>query len=200
MRFFDAVTRRRVGRPYDVGKGRIPELGYSPDSELEYSPDGTRLAVADHSFPVGGFIDLLDARTHRRIARLTIRRSPNGGGAAPSPKDVLFSPDSRILIAHTTSQTADGYGPGQLARWDARTGRLLNRQTAGKDLALIGFVAGGKRLLTSSESTRTVVVRDALTLRPLRRFRGRRPSGSLGGEPGRAPCRARRRRRLGAIP
>ena len=170
VRFFDAVTRQRVGRPYDVAKKRIPELAYSTDSELEYSPDGTRLAVADHSFPVGGFIDLLDARTHGRIARLTITEPGPGGGAEPSPKDVLFSPDSRILIAHTMSQTADGYGPGQLARWDARTGRVLHRQFAGKDLALLGFLADGKRLLTSSESTRTVVVRDALTLRPLRRF------------------------------
>ena len=87
----------------------------------------------------------------------------------PSLKDVVFSPDSRVLTAHTTSQTADGYGPGQLLRWDARTGRL-KRQIAGKDLALIGFVTGGTRLLTTNEPTGTVVLRDAVTLRPLRRF------------------------------
>jgi WD40 repeat protein/DNA-binding SARP family transcriptional activator len=168
VRFFDAATRRPVARPYDVGKRRIPELGYSPDTELEYSPDGTRLAVADASFPVGGFIDLLDARTHRRIKRLSVEGL---GPAAPSLKDVVFSPDARVLIAHRTSQSVNGYGPGQLMRWDARTGRLLNRQPAAKDFALIGFVAGGKRLLSSSASTRTAALRDAVTLRPLRRFR-----------------------------
>jgi WD40 repeat protein/DNA-binding SARP family transcriptional activator len=165
VRFFDAATRRPVGRPYDIGKKRIPEIGYSPDSELAYSPDGTLLAAADASYPIGGFIDLLDARTHRRIKRLSVEEL---GPAAPSLKDVMFSPDSRVLTAHTTSQTADGYGPGQLLRWDARTGRLLTRQLAGKDLALIGFVAGGTRLLTSDDST--VIVRDAVTLRPLHRF------------------------------
>ncbi|MEO8687230.1 MAG: BTAD domain-containing putative transcriptional regulator [Solirubrobacteraceae bacterium] len=167
VRFLDAATRRPVGRPYDIGKRRIPELGYSPDSELEYSPDGTRLAVADASFPVGGFIDLLDARTHRRIDRLYVEGL---GPAAPSLKDVMFSPDSRVLIAHRTSETVNGSGPGELMRWDARTGRLRKRQPAAKDLALIDFLAGGKRLLTTSASTRTATVRDALTLRPLRRF------------------------------
>jgi WD40 repeat protein len=172
VRFFDAATRRQVDQRYDVGKRRIPELGYSPDSELEYSPDGTRLAVADASFPVGGFVDLLDARTHRRVKRLSVGASPGGGGGGePSLKDVMFSPDSRVLIAHATSQTADGYGPGELMRWEARTGRLLGRRIAGKHLALIGFTAGGRRLLTSNESTHTVILRDAATLRPLRRYR-----------------------------
>ena len=140
--FLDAATRRRVGRPYDLGKARIPEIGYSMDSELEYSSDGTRLAVADASFPVGGFIDLLDGHTHRRIKRLSVDAHPGDGGAAPSLKDVLFSPDGRVLTAHTTSETADGYGPGELMRWDARTGRVLERRIAGKHLALIGFVGG----------------------------------------------------------
>jgi DNA-binding beta-propeller fold protein YncE len=85
VRFLDAATRRQVGRPYDVGKTRIPGLGYSPDSELEYSPDGTRLAVADASFPDGGFIDLLDGRTHRRIARLTVGR-PAAAAVGPRPR------------------------------------------------------------------------------------------------------------------
>ena len=58
---------------------------------------------------------------------------------------MLFSPDSRVLTAHTTSETADGYGPGELMRWDARTGRVLERRTAGRHIALIGFV-GGERL------------------------------------------------------
>ena len=177
VRFFDPATRRPVGQPYDAGKTRIPQLGYSPDSELAYSPDGTRLAVADASFPVGGFIDLLDGRTHRTIKRLSVG-TPPGGGAAPSLKDVMFSPDSRVLIAHTTSHVVNGPGPGELLRWDARTGRLLARQVAGKHLALIGFVAGAERLLTSSESTPAVTLRDAATLRPLRRFPVDAPAGA----------------------
>ena len=168
VRFVDAATLRPVGRPYDAGKARIPELGYSPDSELAYSPDGTRLAVADVTDAYGGFIDLLDGRTHRRIRRLD--NGSASGGPSPSPKDVMFSPDSRRLIAHSTSDTASGHGPGHLVVRDARTGRVLKRQNVGNDLGVIGFVAGGRRLLTSSQSTRTTVLRDAENLRPLRSF------------------------------
>ena len=168
VRFVDAATLRPVGRPYDAGKARIPELGYSTDSELAYSPDGTRLAVADVTDAYGGFIDLLDGRTHRRIRRLD--NGSASGGPSPSPKDVMFSPDSRRLIAHSTSDTASGHGPGHLVVRDARTGRVLKRQNVGNDLGVIGFVAGGRRLLTSSQSTRTTVLRDAENLRPLRSF------------------------------
>ena len=85
VRFFDAATRRPVGRPYDAGKTRIPELGYSPDSELEYSPDGTRLAVADASFPVGGFIDLLDG-AHAPQDQAPQRRRLAQAAVAPRPR------------------------------------------------------------------------------------------------------------------
>ena len=178
VRFYDAATRRPVARSYDDGKTAVPDRGYSADTELRYSPDGTRLAVADSSFPSGGFIDLLDTRTHHRVARLTGEPRGAGGGAAPALEHVTFSRDSRVLIAETTSRDVGGQGNGIMKRWDARTGRVLSQQDAGKRLTVIGFLGGG-RLLTSRAAIPELVARDASTLRPLRRLHvDRRPTVS----------------------
>ena len=174
VRFYDAATRRPVARSYDDGKTAVPDRGYSADTELRYSPDGTRLAVADSSFPSGGFIDLLDTRTHHRVARLTGEPRGAGGGAAPALEHVTFSRDSRVLIAETMSRDVGGQGNGIMKRWDARTGRVLSQQDAGKDLTVIGFLGGG-RLLTSRAAIPELVARDASTLRPLRRLHVDRP-------------------------
>jgi WD40 repeat protein len=168
--FFDAVTRRRLGRPYDAG--------LAPVFELEYSPDGRRLAVAASAPPDGGYIDLLDGHTHRRIARIV------AGGPGPPLEDVTFSPDSRVLVADSADRRPGGYfGPGDLTRWNARTGRLLEqRQISEQDLAFVDFLTDGKRLLTSNAPSGTTVVRDARSLRALRRFpvaANRAPRASL---------------------
>ena len=131
VRFFDAATLRPVGRPYDAGKARIPELGYSPDSELEYSPDGTRLAVADVTAAYGGFIDLLDGRTHRRIRRLRQRVSQRGSLALAQGRDVLarLAPPDRAQHERYRGRARPG-PPGALGRADGARPQAAERRQA----------------------------------------------------------------------
>ena len=200
VRFYDAATRRPVARSYDDGKTAVPDRGYSPDTELRYSPDGTRLAVADSSFPSGGFIDLLDSRTHHRVARLTGEPRGAGGGAAPALEHVMFSRDSRVLIAETTSQDVGGQGNGIMKRWDARTGRrpcaARRRQAPHGDRVSrwrpTAHLARG--------DPRTGALRDASTLRPLRRLHLDRRPDRLDAQSRRPGRGDRRRRRQRAIP
>ena len=107
--FFDARTRRRLGKPYQTG-------GNSEVSSLAFSPDGSRLASTGWH-QQGGFVDLFDARTRRHIASL-----------APSDalwdigSKVSFSPDSRVLVMQAQN---DPDQPNRLLRFDARTGDQL---------------------------------------------------------------------------
>jgi len=151
--FLDTVTRRRVGRPYKPG-GFI--------AAVRSSPDGTRVAVAGSNHQ-HGYLHLLDGRTHRIIGRLL---------AGQTVATVVFSPDSRALLADFAPDR--GRVRDYVQRWDARTGRPLGRRrliAAGPGPALAGFIAGGRRLVTSDLLDRATVVRDAATLRPLRSFR-----------------------------
>jgi WD40 repeat protein/DNA-binding SARP family transcriptional activator len=151
-------TGRRLGRSYRTGL---------PVRTLRFSPDGRRIAVAS-GHEGEGALDLLEADTLRRIAH---RRF---GQSAEAFRNIAFSPDSRVL--------AFGYapfdfelgrpGPGSLERWGTRTGRPLGppvRVTREADF-LLGFAAGGRRIVTMSEVERQTVLRDAETLRPVRRL------------------------------
>jgi WD40 repeat protein/DNA-binding SARP family transcriptional activator len=168
--FFDAVTGRRAGPRYTVPVGGI--------SAVRFSPDGTLLAVATDEF-----VDILDARTHRYMRHL-VAAPPSLSGAVNFPwvlGNVAFSPDSRVLAADAIH---NGLAPGScppcstrrrayIVRWSARTGHLLGppRQVArAPEPALVGFTASG-RLVTASAADRATVIRDAATLRPLRRLR-----------------------------
>jgi WD40 repeat protein/class 3 adenylate cyclase len=162
--FLDAVTRRHVDRPY-----KAP----TPISAVRFSPDGSHLAVA-----ADGFIDVLDGRTHEYVRRLW----PRAGG--PGPFGVAFSPNSRVLAADFTeseSQYRDYILHWDILRWDVRTGRRLARSPpiaptpSSPTLnvsALVGFIAHGTRLVTSSAGDHSTVIRDAATMRPVRRFPG----------------------------
>ncbi len=157
--FRDAVTRRRLGAPHETG----------PRSEIAavaFSPDGTRLAMAGSEAPWGGFVDLFDARTRRHIARLTADRT-----ISDSVLHLSFSPDSRVLAAQT-GDAEDAAPLTSLVRWNARTGRLLGdmRPIPGRSSTLVALTARGRRVVTSSPRDGATVVRDATTLRALRRF------------------------------
>jgi WD40 repeat protein len=161
--FFDAAAGRRVGRPY-TALGAI--------SAMRFSPDGRYLAVAAGK----EFVDILDAGTHRSRTRLVA--APPGGSAVINNPWVLgtvaFSPDSRVLAAdviHNQPRRSSAY----IVSWDAQTGHRLGppRQVARTpEPALVGFVARGAQLVTSSAAERATVIRDAATLRPVRRLRG----------------------------
>ena len=164
--FLDAVTGRRVGGSYNV----LAALGAI--SDVRFSPDGRHVGVA-----VGdGFVDILDARTHRYIRRLDV--------APPSAQEyvnipwalgpIAFSPDSREVwadVIHNQPQGSSGY----LVHWDVRSGQRLGSpvQIDSTPLAaLAGFTGHGAQLVTSSGAERSTIIRDAATLRPVRRLPG----------------------------
>ena len=163
--FVDAVTGREIGPPARAG----PSI-----ESLRYSPDGTRVAVDGINSFGDPEVQLLDARSHRRVADLNLSFVSafiaGLGGLA-------FSRDSRVLAAdydvfQLTSPERDFVG-----LWDARTGRPIGAPhvvTAGVEprRTLGGFIAGGTRIVTSSVADARTVIRDAGTLRPLRRFPG----------------------------
>jgi DNA-binding SARP family transcriptional activator/WD40 repeat protein len=156
---FDTSGWRR-GASYDTGL---------PVRTLRFSPDGTRLAIASGNESAGE-LDLLDVASFHRIARRRLGPGPQAFHA------LAFSPDSRVLVTGYAGWN-DEQGrpkPGVLARLDARTGRSLGPATpvtrAGEDF-MLAFAAGGKRLVMMSEESRQTVVRDADTLRPIRRMR-----------------------------
>ena len=99
------------------------------------------------------------------------RPGPGVGTGVVGP--IAFSPDSRVLEADAIRH---GVRPGTyIVRWDVGTGRRLGRplQVARTpEAALVGFTAGGARLVTSNAADRATVIRDAVTLRPVRRLPG----------------------------
>jgi WD40 repeat protein/DNA-binding SARP family transcriptional activator len=160
--FFDAATGRRAGRPYKTPVGAI--------SAVRFSPDGTRVAVAGLDF-----VDILDARTHGAYRSGLVAAPPGSSPRVNFPVvlgTIAFSPDSRVLAAdvirHEPPRTA------AIVRWNALTGRRLGRPrpvARTPEPTLVGFTTPGQ-LVTSSAADDTTVIRDAATLRPLRRLRG----------------------------
>jgi DNA-binding SARP family transcriptional activator/WD40 repeat protein len=160
--FFDAATRLRAGRPYKA---------LSAISTVRFSPDGTLLAVATDEF-----VDILDARTHKYRRRL-VAEPPSASTLINIPTvlgDVGFSPDSRVLAADAV-RSEQRRRSAAIVRWDPQTGKRLGRpQPVARtpEAALVGFIAGGTQLVTSSAADHATVIRDAATLRPLRRLQG----------------------------
>jgi WD40 repeat protein/DNA-binding SARP family transcriptional activator len=161
--FFDASTRRRVGRPYRALRPAV--------SALRFSPDGALLAVVD-----GDHIEILDARTHQQRSSLSAA-PPSSSAVVNIPwvfGTVAFSPDSRVLAAdviHNQPQqsTAD------IVRWGTRSGQRLGlaRQVdPTPQPELVGFAARGAQLVTSSAAEGATVIRNAATLQPLIRVPG----------------------------
>jgi DNA-binding SARP family transcriptional activator/WD40 repeat protein/energy-coupling factor transporter ATP-binding protein EcfA2 len=162
LHFKDTRTRRVATGPQVVGAW---------SGALRFSDDGSRLAVAaDPSI-------IMDARTHRVLARLrTIPGRLTYG--------LSFSPDGHTLYAAIATPrvmtgvfdaTDDGQLPANgtsIVRFDARNGRQLGAKrsvTRGPAVVALMLTRDGRRLVTSVHDGPTVV-RDARTLRPLRRL------------------------------
>jgi DNA-binding SARP family transcriptional activator/WD40 repeat protein len=153
----DAAGRRPLGAAHQIS-------GVSPRvSALSFSPDGTRLASAGLERS-GAVVDLFDGRTGRHVNQVVSFQTY-------AEATVHFSPDSRVLAAQVEQEEGSfSYVP----RWDARTGlgRPLPQSdaTLGRSSTLLGFIDSGRRLVTTSEQGHATAIRDAATLRPVRRF------------------------------
>ena len=88
----------------------------------------------------------MDARTHRVLARLRIQ--PDRFIYA-----LRFSPDGRTLFAVVAFRT--GASPASVQRFDARTGRPLERSPAGS--AATGRVRGPPATLMLTRDGRRVI-------------------------------------------
>ena len=103
--------------------------------------------------------------TRARAARLATLDVPANG--APGP--LAFSPDGRTIAVGYTVGAPPEPGPSYVARFDARSGRRLAAPRAvnrGGEGAL-AYTADGSGLITSDP--RSAILRDAHTLRRLRR-------------------------------
>ena len=174
----DTRTHRRIGAALKPGVSI---------AAVRFSPDGAWLAITGYTLGDVGFIDLVDPRTHRS------RRLGTGFGSAPlATGTVAFSPDSTVLAADVL---ADGPPFGYrryVVRWDARSGRRLGspipitsrapssnlgmgptlKERRAPGGLLVGFIDGGTRIVTSSPTDGSTAIRDATTLRTVRRFPG----------------------------
>jgi WD40 repeat protein len=170
LSLFDLPTRRRVATLKPTPNGAAIH-------ELSYSPDGTRLAVA-HAVapgdpytarPIGIAVAVLDARSHRTVARLRLPLEQPITG-------LRFSSDGRTLGIMTLTAFPDG--GAAFTRFDVRTGRRIagpvrvNR--AGYSPLLM--TGDGRRMVVTGDDG--VTVRDAATLAVLERFR-QVPLGAL---------------------
>ena len=182
LRFVDTRTRRPVGRPQTI-TGLFHGAG-GRHVVLRYSDDGSRLAVGGHA-PV-----ILDARTHRVVARLPSVEWRNIYG-------LRFSADGRTLFAAIDTHPA---GYHEIQRFDARSGRPLDTPRP---------VGRGGRHRQPDDHARRPARGDDLRERsdrdprrphpaPLAAAGGRRGAG--GPRPRRSHVAARRSRRLGALP
>jgi WD40 repeat protein/DNA-binding SARP family transcriptional activator/ABC-type cobalamin/Fe3+-siderophores transport system ATPase subunit len=154
--FVDTRTRRRAGRRATVAgsvhEGVIVDPELRPD--VRFSPDGSLLAVAG-SLPV-----VLDARTHRVLARLRMGRDR-------TMYTVRFSPNGRTLSAAIALDQARGT---VIRRFDVRTGRPLGAERhVSRDLVTLMLSRDGRRMITTGSGEDTLVS-DARTLRPLARL------------------------------
>ena len=157
---YDARTDRLVSTPYGESE---------PIHVVAFSPDGSRLVVASGNESGGGGVDVLDGRTFRRLAHTKL---PDLGPESIS--SVAFAPDgATFTVAFVPFYGFEPAPTGALRRFDARTGAPLGARVALPRMgAAFAAPLSGGRLLTVSETARETVIRDAATLRPLRRFAG----------------------------
>ena len=152
-------------RPCASSVPRSPNFNGDPDPV--YSPDGSLLLLADNGSPPA--IDVLDAHTFRRVARLPFdRRWLNTLAADNSAESLFMSPDGRtVYYAYAVTSPSGRPGPGYLDRWALPSGRLLSSsRVSTRGLVAIRLVDNGTRLVVLGDTAAQTL--DARTLAPQR--------------------------------
>ena len=169
----DAISRRPVGQPYRLSAG--------PVLDLQFSPDSRTLAVAGDTRPgprSGGFVDMVDAATHRRRLRITLPPFPEP--AQWLGVHVLFEPNGRDVLVQQVHQPIDPSGPPSvLRRFDGMTGRVAGRPVRlGRHASVLMWSTADRRrvFVTSAEDDVTYMI-DAERLHVI----GRWPVGDFAG-------------------
>jgi WD40 repeat protein/DNA-binding SARP family transcriptional activator len=159
LRFVDRRTRHPTASPVAVpGHSGCVIDSLVRFDHLQYSPDGSRIAVGACK-PV-----ILDATTHRVQAHLQIGSDRFGRLVY----GLRFSPDGRTLYAAVALTPNRGT---LLLRLDGHTGRRLSGELRDRDVAfgMLMLSRNGRGLVTTNSAATETVVRDARTLRALRR-------------------------------
>jgi WD40 repeat protein len=164
LSFVDTRTRRPVGPSATVpGHAGIIIDSQVRLDHLQFSPDGSRLAVG------GGEPVVLDARTHRVLARLRFQQDGFIYG-------LRFSPDGRTLFAAIALPPAGGT---VIQRYDARSGESVGgSRHVSRDLVTLMLTTDGRHVVINSGEDATV--HEARTLRPLRSWPVRAQEAALG--------------------
>jgi WD40 repeat protein/DNA-binding SARP family transcriptional activator len=161
VRVFETATRRRVGH-YRLRSGLVQRLAFSPD--------GATLAVAAQEpvdQPPGALVDLLDARSMQRRARVVLPPLPEGGISGASP---VFAANGRDLVVLQVPLAKPQ--PQVVRRIDGRTGRAVGRPFRFSGVALDPAVSGdGRRVLVTSASEDATYELDTADLRVIARHR-----------------------------
>jgi WD40 repeat protein/DNA-binding SARP family transcriptional activator len=153
---FDTRTRRRLATIE-------PTSGDWWIVELAFSPDGRRLAIA-HDGPRGNVVSILDTRSHRIVQRLT---PPRERIVWP----LRYSADGRQLDVVAAPRPGEEVAPATLTRFDVRSGRRLLGPVPLNSSGSSPLLATSDRRRLVTAGPGEVTVRDATTLRRLKRLR-----------------------------
>jgi len=155
---YDPATLRQQHPP-------IPNL--NGDDDPVYSPDGSLLLLPNGP---GTAINVLDAHTFRRVARLPYDRRWFSTLDADNPTESLFvSPDDRtVYYAYALVSVSGQPGAGYLDRWSLASGRLISSsRVSTRGLVAIRLIDNGTRLIVLGDTAAQTL--DARTLAPLRK-------------------------------
>jgi WD40 repeat protein/DNA-binding SARP family transcriptional activator len=159
LRSVDRRTRRVAAAPVAVpGHAGCVIDSIVRFDHLRYSPDGSRIAVGGCD-PV-----ILDAATRRVLARLQIGSDRFGRLVY----GLRFSPDGRTLYAAVALPPDRG---SLVLRLDGRTGGRLGGAVRDHHVGFASIMPtrDGRTLVTANSAETETVIRDARTLRTLRR-------------------------------
>ncbi len=154
---------------YDTAtlRQRRPAIpNFNGDLNPVYSPDGSLLLLTEGDLEA---IDVLDAHTLRRLARLPYdQRYENTTAADNSAESLFVSPDRKtVYYAYAVINNSGQPGPGYLDRWALPSGRLLSSsRVSARGLVAIRLVDNGARLVVLGDTAAETL--DARTLAPRR--------------------------------